>query len=493
MTNSNTRFFIRQQELFKSIIPNFQAFSFNQGLLTTPTDEADTTESQPNTGRGISSRGKERAKTAKRITARSHPATDAGFDKLCDALNPHVPIVPTTSSAPTTIHRGGPPLIEPADDSDDDEPSPPTGITQRSLQLVKDQALFKKVLASIPANSSFRSWFTGGLGRGSAPWLLHCSHGTGLLRLTPTDFAENLRLRLLLPIFNVQNENATWSCTCGRRLQSLQHGFDDHHGLGCRKSVLSKCDRHDRIKDFLIQQFKLLVRNGGIVSEHEVDIPGINGGRGKRTDILIKLGADVFYIDVSIINNSCQIARRAGSGSKSGKAALLRESTKTSDWSKVLDHIQLQRSFIPFVIETGGHLGTRGCDFLDKLCGLQRLSFIPDDSIATTRRFISRGIATIIARSNATLIRQFRQNCRLTFLQSPIPTLLPFQGFDNNSDLRSDDGLPDETNTAEFLPDNSNRMRNLLHSPSVLPTNSPTVNPSSLTRGISSPSVGVNR
>ena len=464
MTNSNTRFFSRQQELFKSTVPNFQSFSSNQGLQTTQTTEITPSDSQRNPGRGISARGKERAKSALRHTALTHPSADPGFDALCTATNTPATTHPTTSLNPTTTHPCRPPPsdLEDSDDSDEDDHTPSSPLSQRSLQLIKDLSLFKKVLASIPAHSSYRAWFTGGRGKGSAPWLLHCSHGSGLLRLTPTDFAENLRLRLLLPMFNVQNENATWSCSCGRRLQSLQslqHGFDDHHGLGCRKSVLAKCDRHDRIKDFLIQQFKLLVRNGGIVSEHEVDIEGINGGRGKRTDIMITLGPDVYFIDVSVISNSCQIARRAGSGSKPGRAAILRESSKTNDWSKVLSPIQLQRNFIPFVIETGGHLGKRGIDFLDKLCGLQRLFFIPDHAVATTRRFMTRGIATIIARSNAELTRQFRLNCRLTFLHSPSPPL-PFQGFDNNTDLRSDDGLPDESTTAELLPYNTNQNRN---------------------------------
>ena len=475
MTNTNTRFFIRQQELFKSTVPNFQSFSSNQGLQTLQSTENTPPESQHNPGRGISSRGKERAKSSLRHTALTHPTADPGFDALCTVINTPTIALSTPSRTPTATHLDRQPHPDPedSDDSDDDDHHPSSPLSQRSFQLVKDRALYKKVLASIPANSSYRAWFTGGRGKGSAPWLLHCSHGSGLLRLTPTDFAENLRLRLLLPMFNVQNENATWSCSCGRRLQSLQHGFDDHHGLGCRKSVLAKCDRHDRIKDFLIQQLKLLVRNGGIVSEHEVDVEGINGGRGKRTDILIKLGPDVYFIDVSVINNSCQIARRAGSGSKPGKASILRESSKTCDWSKVLDPVQLQRSFIPFVIETGGHLGTRGSDFLDKICGLQRLSFIPDDSVATTRRFISRGIATIIARSNAELTRQFRQNCRLTFTHNPSPPL-PFQGFDNNADLRSDDGLPDEVTTAELLPQNIKRNHN---SSSVLPIQPPS-NPS---------------
>jgi len=60
----------------------------------------------------------------------------------------------------------------------------------------------------IPIQSSFRAWFLGGQGKGSAPWLLHSSHGSGLLRLKAIDFAENLRLRMLLPIFNVDNSNA---------------------------------------------------------------------------------------------------------------------------------------------------------------------------------------------------------------------------------------------------------------------------------------------
>ena len=301
------------------------------------------------------------------------------------------------------------------DESDSDNESPPApDHSQKALQLVKDRLLCKATLESIPPKSSYRAWFLGGQGYGSAPWLLHSSHGKGLLGLKALAFTENLRLRLLLPIFNLETENSSWSCQCGSRLYPLQHGFDDHHGLGCRNAVLLKCWRHDRIKDFLVSQLQRLISSAGTVETLKVDIPGRNGSPGKRADIMVSLSRDVFFIDLAITNNGCQTARRAGSCSKSGKAALLKEASKTRQWSKVFDPTQLDRCFVPFVIEAGGRHGTKATDFLDKICGLEQLTHIPNHSVATARRSLLRGIASINAHHNALLMERFHNASKLT-------------------------------------------------------------------------------
>ena len=465
MTGTGTDFHRLQQLLFKSTIPNYQDFSEHSGLTTSlPLDHVDEEIIHP-LGRGISTRGKAKAKADTRMLILQTRA-DSNFNDLCERVNSSSSSFSLPNPNPTT-------LVMPIDEavSDDDEPlPPPNDFSQKSLQLLKDKVLFANVLAMIPDKSSYKAWFRGGCGKGNAPWLLHSAIGRGIMHLKPEEFAENLRLRLLLPIFNLASSNASWSCNCGTRLYALQNGFDDHHALGCRNLVLAKCERHTSLKEFLTKQFAALLGNSGTVGAHEVDITGPLGNV-KRTDISITCGPNIWHIDLSITNNGCQLARSNKSCDKVGAAARSREKSKTTAWSKVFTATELARNFVPFVIECGGHLGDRAVDLIDKLSKLDRLCHIPDHKIASTRRNLQSGISTIIARYNAKLMRQFRNKCSLTLLHENSQPR-PFIPSNDTGDLLSDDGIDDSPATAAILESQPSASQSTSHFRPSIPTHS---------------------
>ncbi len=136
---------------------------------------------------------------------------------------------------------------------------------------------------------------------------------------------------------------------------------------------------------------------------------------------MVSLNAQSFFIDVCVATPTAVPYLEAGSAESPGIACKLRSADKTRQWKRSMTDLATVRSFVPFVVEATGRLGTQARRFLE---GLRTPTSTPADSehIIQSRSHFKRELQTIIAKWNARMVRQLRSNCSLVHQQLPLVT-----------------------------------------------------------------------
>jgi len=291
----------------------------------------------------------------------------------------------------------------------------PFAISQKTLQGRKDKTLHQKILASFPPLSSNAAWLLSGSDKRSASWLRNDtqSNGFGFPCLTKGHFTENLRLRLLLPLFNPEGGRGFGHmCKCGRKIVP---GRDDQHGLHCHKEAGRRNGRHNRVRDLLCTFIRGVVKGHGTADKETPVANSSNAAVVKIADIRVQVGAEVFFVDVGICSAANSAALSAGSSKTAGKASEHMETRKVGHWTPVLGKQSCAKQMIPFVVEAGGKLGFCAGAFLDKLCGMDYTVNTASSKIAGQRRFFMKALSAVTARSNAEMQIAARENATMFF------------------------------------------------------------------------------
>lgn len=164
-------------------------------------------------------------------------------------------------------------------------------------------------------------------------------------------------------------------CACRRAYVSGEEPF---HGISCflNRGLRTRC--HTEMVNLL---FTLLKKRfpGGIIGKEQLvgETLPLNGvAAGVYADIVARVGAVNYYIDVSTVDPGCRKAMGGAPSSvtTSDAAAKAREATKRVHYNGVATPARLSaESVIPFVIETTGRLGPAALSFLFSICGTHTL------------------------------------------------------------------------------------------------------------------------
>ena len=187
-------------------------------------------------------------------------------------------------------------------------------------------------------------------------------------------FVQMARMQFGVPAVRPLSE---WTCDCrpGYRVDDAiarQMGgnadepfegvcFEDQplHGLCCRRRHKSCIHRHDRLRDDLIRQLNTL---DGVVATEE---PRVGRVGQRRADIAVTKGGNKWYVDVGV---TCPATQRMVGDRKThlraGAAAQWYREVKERNYRQLnLGNAVL----VPFIVETGGRLDTKACEFIDTI------------------------------------------------------------------------------------------------------------------------------
>ena len=164
-------------------------------------------------------------------------------------------------------------------------------------------------------------------------------------------------------------------CACRRAYVAGEEPF---HGISCflNRGLRTRC--HTEIVNLLFTLLKKIFPAGNIGKEKLIGatLP-LNGVVAEvYADIVARIGAVTYCIDVSTVDPGC---RKAMSGAPSSvttcdAAAKTREARKRVHYNGVATPARLSaESVIPFVIETTGRLGPAALSFLFSVCGTHTL------------------------------------------------------------------------------------------------------------------------
>ena len=199
-------------------------------------------------------------------------------------------------------------------------------------------------------------------------------------------FRAIMRHQLQLPLLSVGGEEITVCGLCveGGRPRSIVN--DPSHPLGCG---YTGCwvRRHNDVTDALAKALKTLGLPGLDVRRHQL-LPSPQGPE-EHVEMDIVLEADGLrrLIDVAVANPGSPKYVTAGSATTELAATATREAQKVLSFRvRMPEVVDVDRCFIPFVVETSGRLGKRPTEFLRSLK-------LADDAVKRLRRSISMVLA----------------------------------------------------------------------------------------------------
>jgi hypothetical protein len=204
------------------------------------------------------------------------------------------------------------------------------------------------------------------------------------------DFNTALSLRLRLP--GLPALPAT--CFCGEIIGSDAN----NHFLGCVQLSQSSGNlRHDAVKQTLAQALR---RVGASVMVEPATGQGM-----RRFDLLVVSGARTFAIDVAVPHPCARGYVAVPSHARPGSVAELTEQNKTREYAE--DARRFGAVFVPFVLETLGHIGRPAARFLNQLPALAvNAPSLGGPSPAAIRALAIAGCSVAVQRGNAACYRE---------------------------------------------------------------------------------------
>lgn len=374
--------------------------------------------SESEQGRGISDKGKVRAKQA---TARRMQA-------------PGVPMVSRDGIGAyfSTIRANGVYLQAsdlPPDDSEarlapgaEHRHRLQSGKLMQRAHLTNRGNLLKK---DLQGHSSTCAWIISGSDKRSSAWIYTAAlqRDDGSRRLADRDFREALRLRLGMGLHNGL-QGTTFKCDCHHQ-RSLIPGRDEHHALSCPKRGESQTRlRHDLVVTAAATFFRTIVGAAGqILVEPPPAASGVR--RTWKPDITVIVGPVRYHIDVSIINpasrtyylNCCP-----GSDSIPDVANKARERVKIASARTALGAHVADRCGVPFVVEATGRLGPAARALLDRTLDDSRrygVGRVSDRRASQALKRLEQEILYILLSANGAMQRAGRRTSRLFQTREP--------------------------------------------------------------------------
>ena len=247
-------------------------------------------------------------------------------------------------------------------------------------------ALYNKLLRE--QRNHHAAWLLSSTSKDSGLWLTWNGGDDHRFTFTPAEFAQILRLRLLLNPFE-DAANHTRCVLCN----GVTYRDAPLHALECTRVNAARIWRHDRIRDQLAAALRLCERACG----KEVLLQGVDGEGTLRADILTRTEV----IDVAIVDPCSPCYLRAGSHESYDVASDNRTAAKRARWDSIGGVANME--LVPFIIESTGRLGKCAAAFCEPYFGTGA-----SHSMKRTFKLFMRKIQFIMARWNARLILQAR-------------------------------------------------------------------------------------
>ena len=250
-------------------------------------------------------------------------------------------------------------------DTDGNQPGTPS-FSQATLQARVDQATRATITRLLDDRPHSKAWFNSGSSTGCGHWLQAEITADSRSRLRPSHFVTCLRQRLLLPNSNHLSANIQVSCQC--RADLTDDAADPSlHCLSCSSLAPLWLERHNEMRDALFDFLKHILPPDRRHLSKEVALES-NGMNTRRTDILARIGPEVYYIDVSVVDPT----RTRFHNQPAGTAAKSREREKIRHILRGVGDSIFESQVLPFVIEATGRLGGMARAFIDKLSGVSQ-------------------------------------------------------------------------------------------------------------------------
>jgi len=268
----------------------------------------------------------------------------------------------------------------------------PPNVTQRGLNEQVVGSMRTELLDLLSGPQS--RWFTSQARKGSASWLSSPMSRNPALSLSPEDYRENLRFRLLLPVVD-DTPSIVRRCTC-RHVGDQDLRDNPYHFLSCPKINGPRIRRHNDIRDALAQFLRHAVPAAQVATEPVL----AQGPPMVRADLRISHSSWNTHVDVAVANPAgfCYANETRTPG-------VAKEEQKIDAY-----HSRIDPSFhiLPFVLECTGTFAPRAADLIDKLTGLNLSNYRPNADIGKHRRFFKRRCQLFVARSLASMARLWR-------------------------------------------------------------------------------------
>jgi hypothetical protein len=236
----------------------------------------------------------------------------------------------------------------------------PTPANHKHLRQEVDNGTFEKVTTLLAGTPHQLKLFKSFASPYISSWIAYPESYLSNLCLSPVEYAEAMRLRLLIP-------TSAARCTCGHEIGNSVLGQDPFHALNCSKSARYTKHRHDNVRDLLctfIKHCQPLCRADKEVPLAADNIQGSQGNPVIIPDIIYRPNETgiLYYIDVAMINPGA-----SAYVDKDGQQ--IRHEAKMTKYRQALRPGNFE--IIPFVLDITGKLSTKSNDFVNKICGFQ--------------------------------------------------------------------------------------------------------------------------
>ena len=284
-------------------------------------------------------------------------------------------------------------------------------VSQQELWKRRMYRLQSELLRDKDLPNAIKAWTLSLAAEGCTSWFFSAVQTSPQLQIPSDDYLENIRLRLGLPIVEMDK---LWTLMCFCDNTHLD-GFDqEFHALCCRVASEYRMARHDRVQYLLIQYLKRIFPTCEIIKYKRIqDEEELNAGEPEQprkiSDFQLTVDGKKYFIDIAIVNpSSPSYMSKSPSSTTTPLVAALTEEIRKKRRYDLLEHPENFR-FIPFVIEATGRLGTQATDFIEEMSDLRKEAFnLPDDNLANIRRYFLRAVNATIIKGNAQIIRKFR-------------------------------------------------------------------------------------
>jgi len=235
---------------------------------------------------------------------------------------------------------------------------------------------------------------------GTAAFIYSGAQSNESLRIRSECYIEGIRLRALLPVMEI-DPGFEQSCACGMGDMEEVH---QAHSLLCTSTSGARKVRHDHIVDALAEFIKWV--DPAATVEKEVTLPNA------RADLRVTVGANVTWVDVSVVAPNGLKYLQLGSDKKQLVAADERERQKLLNYEPAKAASIGSVTVVPFVLELTGAFGNAACKFLDKLSDIVTALPRADDVMARKRRYFKKLISAYLVTGNAHCFAASRKKMR---------------------------------------------------------------------------------
>lgn len=276
-----------------------------------------------------------------------------------------------------------------------------------------DKAFHQRLIEDVDLPLPQRQWFLSGSCFGTSRWLMLGCSKIDVLLIPEEDYLDNLRLRLLIPLFYRDGDRVR-TCLCNRITEGDDYGY---HCLSCTRFRGVEA-RHEAIQT-VVADFLMNLKKDPVTWETKLRF-----GSGHKGDLRFVENGKPTHIDITVINPTAEKYKwKELDLTTAGAPARLAEANKLVKYTEVkaAKAPNVELSLIPFVMEATGRMGPAADAFLDRL---SKTTGLADESLKTKRNFFLSRLSVCMARGNAALLREYR--ARATLGERPI-AMLPLQ------------------------------------------------------------------